>query len=122
MKIFSTAQIREWEHYTIQHQAIRSIELMERAAIECYNWLLNNQYQTFTLYFFCGNGNNGGDGLALARLCIENSIKVKIFLLDMSEKDSLDFEVNLKKIHDLSIFLPMLLLLMPYWEQALTNH
>ena len=40
MKIFSAQQIRDWDQFTINHEPIASIDLMERAATACTEWLL----------------------------------------------------------------------------------
>ena len=68
MQIFSAEQIRKWDEFTIQHEMITSIELMERAAEKCFEWFRNNGYLERTFSIFCGKGNNGGDGLAIARM------------------------------------------------------
>ena len=72
MKIFSAKQIKQWDAYSIKNEPITSINLMERAAIACYQWLVQNDLAKNHFRIFCGKGNNGGDGLALARLLIQN--------------------------------------------------
>ena len=74
MKIFSVQQIREWDSFTINHKRIKSIDLMERAADECFDWIVQNFDDDYHFKIFCGRGNNGGDGLAIARLL--HSIKI----------------------------------------------
>ncbi len=68
MEIFSAEQIRAWDAYTISHEPISSIDLMERAASSCLSWLEKNDYQGRRFSVYCSKGNNGGDGLALARM------------------------------------------------------
>lgn len=80
MKIFSTALIRKLDEYTIQHEPIASIDLMERAACSLCNKIL----EYFKFSSFCvlaGPGNNGGDALALSRMLLEKNYSVKVFLL-----------------------------------------
>ena len=60
MKIFNAQQIREWDQYTIQNEPVSSIDLMERAAGQCVNWLEENNLLRHSLKIFCGKGNNGG--------------------------------------------------------------
>jgi NAD(P)H-hydrate epimerase len=52
MQIFATEQIRAWDEYTIRHEPISSVDLMERAATACYEWLLQNNYKdhSFTIF------------------------------------------------------------------------
>ena len=61
MQIFATEQIRAWDEYTIRHEPITSVDLMERAATACYEWLLQNNYKDHAFTIFCGKGNNGGE-------------------------------------------------------------
>ena len=71
MKLFNTAQIREADNYTIQHEPVSSLNLMERAA-NAFVKQFSTDYpdKKNQVYIFCGNGNNGGDGLAIARMLI----------------------------------------------------
>ena len=64
MKILSTEQIRLWDQYTIENEPILSIDLMERAAVKCTDWLVKQYPEASSFAVFCGKGNNGGDGLA----------------------------------------------------------
>ena len=75
MKIFSAKQIKQWDAYSIKNEPIASIDLMERAAKACYRWLVQNDLAKKHVRIFCGKGNNGGDGLALARLLIQKTDK-----------------------------------------------
>ncbi|MEO6683759.1 MAG: NAD(P)H-hydrate dehydratase [Ginsengibacter sp.] len=101
MKIFSAPQIKAWDAYTIQNESITSIDLMERAAIACFDWITRHfdHYSSFTI--FCGRGNNGGDGIALARLLHEKNYKVRVFIAGLS-KGSNDFEENLNRFREIS--------------------
>ncbi len=98
MKLFSVAQIREWDQYTIQNEPIASIDLMERAAMGCHKWISANVSPSKKYMVFCGPGNNGGDGLAIARLLFNSNLKVKVFLIGNPEHRSVDFQVNLARL------------------------
>jgi ADP-dependent NAD(P)H-hydrate dehydratase / NAD(P)H-hydrate epimerase len=102
MKIFSAAQIKQWDAFTIQNEPIASINLMERAATACCNWLLGKNYSRFHFQIFCGKGNNGGDGLAIARLLIQNNCKATVYILEFGNIGADDFQVNLAKLHECS--------------------
>lgn len=98
MKLFSAAQIRQWDQYTIQNEPVTSVDLMERAAAHCYNWI-SSKFQGQKKYMvFCGPGNNGGDGLAIARMLILNRQTVQVFILGNTEINSCDFLINLEKL------------------------
>lgn len=103
MKILSAEEIRLWDQYTIEHEPISSINLMERAAGKCADWLLQEYANTRSFCIFCGKGNNGGDGLAIARILLDQHIAVSIFILDpvvqgLSAKGTDDFQINLQRL------------------------
>jgi ADP-dependent NAD(P)H-hydrate dehydratase / NAD(P)H-hydrate epimerase len=98
MKIFSAAQIKKWDAYTIEHTPIASIELMEQAAEACCKWLGEHfkKEQSFTIY--CGRGNNGGDGLAIARLLIKVGYPVQTYIIGSDGEPGPDFSTNLQRL------------------------
>lgn len=97
MKILSASQIRELDRLTILHKPIDSINLMETAANECVKWILQNlSTQKFTI--LAGRGNNGGDGLAIARLLHNQGREVEVFWLENSPQISTDCQINYKRL------------------------
>ncbi len=103
MKILSAEQIREWDQYTITNEPVASIDLMERAAARCSEWLMKNYPTAEGFAVFCGKGNNGGDGLAIARMLLQNNYIVTVYILapaaaDM-QKGTEDFQTNLARLH-----------------------
>ncbi len=102
MKIFSAGQIKDWDRYTIQQERITSTQLMERAATACVNWMKKNIPVSKKIVVFCGTGNNGGDGLAIARLLHKVKYQVSLHILD-SEKRSEGFIPNLSRLSKLKI-------------------
>ncbi len=100
MKILSSDQIREADNYTIVHEPIASIDLMERAAMVCRDWLISSSpfREQKVVHVFCGLGNNGGDGLAIARLLSEKKYAVCVYILRYSNKCSDDFKTNESRI------------------------
>ena len=102
MKIFSAAQIKKWDAFTIQHEPVSSVDLMERAAASCCKWLIGKNFAQQNFRIFCGKGNNGGDGLALARLLIQNNCQVTVYILEFGNIGSDDFQTNLERLHECS--------------------
>lgn len=100
MQIFDTAQVHAWDEYTIRHEPIPSIALMERAAQACYDWLMKNGYENKPFSVYCGKGNNGGDGLALARMLSKSGHVVSVFILEFGHKGTDDFQQNLALLHE----------------------
>jgi hydroxyethylthiazole kinase-like uncharacterized protein yjeF len=101
VKIFSASQIKEWDSFTIKNEPVSSVELMERAAKACTTWLLQNFSHTASFKIFCGKGNNGGDGLAIARLMIENKFSVSVYIVETNSAGSDDFQNNLQRLQQL---------------------
>jgi NAD(P)H-hydrate epimerase len=103
-KILSPEQVRDADRYTIEHEPISSVDLMERAAKACTMWLLEKlKSNPQKVLVICGPGNNGGDGLAIARQLTENGVKVTVAIPDPHVKLSADCEVNVKRISNLPI-------------------
>lgn len=100
MKIFNVEQIRAWDAFTIQNEPISSLDLMERASLAFVRCFCDQFVNTRPVSIFCGKGNNGGDGLAIARILSQKSYNVKVFIVEHSDNASVDFEANLKKLED----------------------
>ncbi len=101
MNIYSTEQIKAWDAYTIRHEPIASIDLMERAAQKCVDWLVANKTPQSLFRIFCGKGNNGGDGLAISRLLFEKNLRSEVYILEFGKLGSDDFQGNLQRLNDL---------------------
>ncbi len=98
MKILSAKQIREADRFTIQHEPVSSIDLMERAATACFKWIAQHFSNKNKFKIFCGTGNNGGDGLAIARMLLQNGSHVEIFIARKNNQSSDDFGINEKRL------------------------
>ena len=99
MKIFNTAQVRALDDYTINNEPISSIDLMERASKAFVRWFINDfTYTDKSVSIFCGSGNNGGDGLAVARLLSESDFKVEVINCKMSALPSNDNQINFQRL------------------------
>ncbi len=103
MKILSSEQIRAADAYTIENEPIPSVDLMERAAGECSAWIRNQISKDQALAIFCGVGNNGGDGLVVARHLAEGGYDVIVYVAEFSEKHSTDFDANLKRLEEVDL-------------------
>ena len=101
MLILSAEQIRAWDQYTILQEPVDSIDLMERAALACVDWIKARTWQDKTFRIFCGKGNNGGDGLAIGRLLQKAGYSVSVYILEFGKLGSDDFQLNLQRLHEL---------------------
>ena len=95
IKILDTAQIREADASTIANEPISSVDLMERAAGNLYKRIKNRLKPDLQICIFCGTGNNGGDGLVLARLMHNDGFKAVVYILRSGNSESKDFTINL---------------------------
>jgi ADP-dependent NAD(P)H-hydrate dehydratase / NAD(P)H-hydrate epimerase len=99
MKILSAENTRKADAYTIAHEPVRSIDLMERAANAFVSIFIKYISPDHHVNIFCGTGNNGGDGLAVARMLFEKGYEVQVFLINpRGDKGSPDFEFNLERL------------------------
>lgn len=98
MKIFNSSQIRKADEYTIMYEPVTALKLMERAAEACEKWLADKIPRDTVFYIFCGSGNNGGDGLALARLLCHNGFPVNVFVDVNAENASEKRLVNFQRL------------------------
>lgn len=110
MKIFSAEQIKYLDKETVDNQYISSFKLMERAATKIVE-ALSERHKLYHNNFviLCGKGNNGGDGLAIARLLKEAGAFVKVYLWQ-TKKYSPDNSQNQEMLEELGVkvekFLP----------------
>lgn len=102
MKVFSAAQIRACDAYTIKAAGISSIDLMERAAKKCTDWIQDHYPRETLFVILCGTGNNGGDGFAIARLLHQAGYGVKAFLLQLSSELTPDCQANMQRLQNLN--------------------
>jgi len=110
MKIFAKEQIYRGDTLTTQRQNISANELMERAGTQIFNWLhMRMQGAQVPIHVFCGIGNNGGDGLVIARHLITHGYNVVTYVVNCSDKRSKDFLSNYDRIKNVTKDWPILL-------------
>ncbi len=98
MKIFTANLTREADNYTIKNEPISSLNLMERAASRAADKILKIYFDKIHFSVFAGPGNNGGDGLVIARLLAEKGLNVNVYFVKFSDKVSDDFDANFKRL------------------------
>ena len=110
MKIFSKEQIYQGDKLTAKKQNITSTDLMERAGTQIFNWLhMRMQGAQVPIHIFCGIGNNGGDGLVVARHLVTHGYNVKTYIVNHSTTRSKDFLANYDRIKNATKNWPVLL-------------
>ena len=99
LNLLTSKQTREVDSHTISTKPISSIDLMEEASRAFVN-AFRNEFadKTELISIYCGTGNNGGDGLAVARMLKEDGYVIHVIVARFTEKSSIEFETNLKKL------------------------
>lgn len=105
MKIFDAAASREADKVTVQNQGISYYDLMERAGTEVFLWLkVKFPDRSTPFHIYCGQGNNGGDGLVIARLLYEEGYhEVAVEIVEDAGKPSESFIANKKKLENAGV-------------------
>lgn len=98
MKIFTSAQIHELDKYTIEHEPVESLDLMERAAKAITRAITDMWHNDTPMVVFAGPGNNGGDALAVARMLAEMDYSVSVYLFNISGHLSADCAANKERL------------------------
>ena len=109
MKILSAQQLYEADRITIKNGNLTEIDLMERAATLCFQWINNRlQGNNVPIHVFCGTGNNGGDGLVIARHLGQHGYHVKTYIVNCGNKRSDAFLVNYERLKEIGVWAEMI--------------
>lgn len=109
MKVLSAQQLYKADQITIKNGAITADELMERAATLCFQWIHNRlQGNSVVIQIFCGTGNNGGDGLVIARHLKQHGYHVNTYIINCSNKRSEAFLTNYERLKEIGVWPEMI--------------
>lgn len=97
MRILNTEQIRQLDAHTIATEPIASVDLMERASRAFVDWFTLRIEVTKKVGVVCGTGNNGGDGLAIARMLFDWGYAVSVWIVG-GASESADFKANRSRL------------------------
>lgn len=98
IKIFATDKVKELDQYTIQQEPISSIDLVERAATVFIHEFCRRYSKQTRIVIFAGQGNNGADALAIARLLKDESFRVETYLFNPTEHLSNECQQNKQRL------------------------
>ncbi len=98
--ILSTEQQRASDLYTMAQESISAIDLMERAATAFVTWFTHKFNTKSPVIIVCGNGNNGGDGMAIARLLWQKEHRVEVFFSKIATNESPQFATNYNRLRE----------------------
>lgn len=105
-KILDVKQLKAADQHAIDQGAISSIDLMEQASNAFVEAILKKELSNKKIAVLCGIGNNGGDGLAVARILKEKGFDVQVFLIKFKEQLSANCAINLARIPKVTTILP----------------
>ncbi len=103
MKIFCCDQIGKIDRYTIEHEPISAIDLMERAAMGISCQIEENHSRHRRIMVFAGPGDNGGDGLAIARIMATKGYPVEVFLPNAGHSLSASCQINYERLKAMTL-------------------
>lgn len=98
MKLFTCKQIKQIDSATIINEPILSVDLMERASGKVVDWLINRFPDNTSFLVLAGPGNNGGDGLAVARMLCNKGYKADALIVNLSENYAPDMVINMNRL------------------------
>ncbi|MDB4926671.1 NAD(P)H-hydrate dehydratase [Mucilaginibacter sp.] len=105
LPLLTAQQIREADAHTIANEPITSIYLMERASKAFVGWFINRfPDKGLVISVYCGTGNNGGDGLAIARMLHDHKyLNLDIKIARYTDKATDDFNINLHRLQQMGL-------------------
>lgn len=100
--LVSGKEMKAWEKQAMEKYKTPSILLMERAAMAVVDEIISGKYDLHKVLIVCGTGNNGGDGLAVARLLKNRGIHVEVCVAGALERLSADAKQQLEMYQAIS--------------------
>ena len=97
LPVLDNEAMREADRHTIEDLGVPSLELMENAAAGVVDALRDSFPEVRRILILCGRGNNGGDGLAAARLLAGGDLEIKVLLFADPKKLSPDATENFRQ-------------------------
>lgn len=100
LKLFTAEQIRRWDAFTMTHEPISPADLMERAAKACVVFIKTRFPEQNRFTVLCGPGNNGGDGLAIARLLCADKKTVRVLVCKAGSNCTAEMRLNEQRLKE----------------------
>lgn len=101
--VLTATEMKKCDETTIKEYGIESLVLMERAAFETANAVIAKYGKEIYVGVVAGCGNNGGDGIAVARILQEQGIRVEINMVGESKKLTDETKTQLETAKKLNI-------------------
>lgn len=105
MKILTAKQLKQADKFTIEKSNLTSTDLMERAATICFQWIhARLKGNNLPIHVFCGPGNNGGDGLVVARNLKQHGYNVAVYVVNSKKDRTHDFLLNYDRLKEIGLW------------------
>ena len=101
--VLTSSEMKQCDEETIKEYGISSLVLMERAALQTAHAIIYKYGTDICVGVMAGSGNNGGDGIAVARILHEKGIHVEINMIGESAKLTSETAVQLETAKKLNI-------------------
>ena len=105
INLLTAEQMRLADAFTIENKPVSSIDLMESASMAFVDAFVEEvSDKATTIAVLCGKGNNGGDGLAIARILKDRGYSaIAVYLIDFSSRTTPEYEINLARLKELDL-------------------
>lgn len=103
--IITAAQAKEIDRYSINQIGIPGIVLMERAALAASMELIKRTEEGARILILAGMGNNGADGLAMARILLQNRRNITVLMIGNPEKASAENKLQQNILSEMGVLL-----------------
>ena len=103
LRVLTVAQIRAVDAIAVRDFGMNSLVLMENAGRGCADWIDTKLNRSSDVVVLCGPGNNGGDGLVIARHLHAMGHRLSLWMVAETGKLSQDAEANLKIVEHTKI-------------------
>ena len=108
-KILNAKQLYQADKITLKKNGITSLDLMEYASELCFNWINNRlKGNPIKIHILCGTGNNGGNGLVIARMLKKHGYEIETYVVNCGNKRTAEFLTNYERLKDLGTWPTML--------------
>ncbi len=94
MKVVSGTELKQIEEYAINTIKLPSLTLMERAALSVYEYIVGEYDKDKAVLVIAGVGNNGADGIAIARMLHISGRKVAVKIIGNLGKATEEFKIQ----------------------------
>jgi len=109
LKILSSSQLYETDTVTVKKGDISFLDLMEHVGDLCFQWIHNRLHgSSVAIQVFCGTGNNGGDGLVVARHLKQHGYNVNTYIINCDNKRSDTFLKNYERLKEIGVWPEMI--------------